>query len=505
MLQRGKAVIDRDFIISRIDPRIYGGFIEHMGRCVYEGIYDPLHAEADESGFRQDVLALVRELQVPITRYPGGNFVSGYRWEDSVGPKENRPVRMDLAWKSIETNRVGLREFSDWAGRAGTEVMMAVNLGTRGVEEAAQLLEYCNVESGTAFSELRRSHGRAEPYAFKLWCLGNEMDGPWQICNKPAAEYGLLAREAGKAMKRIDPDIELVACGSSSNKLPTYPEWDATVLDYCYDYADYLSLHMYLDRRDSGDLASYIGASVRMDDYIRSIVAVCDYVKAKKRSDKTMYLSFDEWNVVPSQWTGNDAKPWIEAPALCEGGFTMADTALFGSMLISLLKHSDRIKIACLAQLVNVFGAVMTDKDGRVWKQAIYYPYLHASLFGRGIALPVRADVPVYRTAESADIPLLESVAVCDEATGALTVFAVNRSLEDDLELDVELRGFESFDSCERIVLCHDDPQASNSARTPDAIVPRTEENAEIRGNRLTATLAPLSWNVLRLRPEARA
>ncbi|MDF2963226.1 MAG: Alpha-L-arabinofuranosidase [Paenibacillus sp.] len=500
MPQRGKAIIDRDFIISKIDPRIYGGFIEHMGRCVYGGIYDPDHPEADEWGFRKDVLSLVRELNVPITRYPGGNFVSGYRWEDSVGTKESRPVRMDLAWKSIETNQVGLQEFSDWADRAGTEVMMAVNLGTRGVEEAAQLLEYCNVESGTAFSELRKSHGRVKPYPFKVWCLGNEMDGPWQICNKSAAEYGMLAREAGKVMKRLDPTIELVACGSSSINLPTYPEWDATVLDYCYEYADYLSVHMYLDNKED-DLAGYVGKSVKMDAYIRSIIATCDYIKAKKRSNKTLHLSFDEWNVVPATWKGNNAEPWTMAPALCEGSYTMADTAVFGSMIISLLKHSDRIKIACLAQLVNVFGAIMTDKDGSVWKQAIFYPYLHASLYGRGTALPVRSEVPLYHAADSTEIPLLESVSVYDEMSGLLTVFAVNRSLGDDLELEIELRGFDSFAVCERIVLSHEDLLANNNAQTPDNITPCEGKASIVKENRFTITLAPLSWNVLRLMP----
>jgi alpha-N-arabinofuranosidase len=499
MVQHGKAIIDRDFMISQIDPRIYGGFIEHMGRCVYEGIYDPAHPEADDWGFRKDVLAMVRELEVPIIRYPGGNFVSGYRWEDSVGPKEDRPVRMDFAWKSIESNQVGLREFSDWADRVGTEVMMAVNLGTRGVEEAAQLLEYCLVEGGTAFSELRKSHGRQEPYPFKVWCLGNEMDGPWQICNKSAAEYGALAREAGKVMKRLDPGIELVACGSSSRNLPTYPEWDATVLEYCYEFADYLSVHMYLENKED-DLPAYLGKSLQMDAYIDSLIATCDYIKAKKRSNKTMHLSFDEWNAVPSTWKSNNAQPWIAAPALCEGSFTMADTAVFGTMIISLLKHSDRIKIACLAQLVNVFGAIMTDKDGTAWKQSIYYPFLHASLYGRGEALPVRSIVPSYPLADGTDVPLLESVSAYDEASGVLTIFAVNRSLDDDLQLDFELRGFEPFIVCDRLVMDQHPAFAMNNAQAPHNITPREAAAASVSENRFTVTLSPLSWNVLRLK-----
>ncbi|WP_430083124.1 alpha-N-arabinofuranosidase [Paenibacillus ferrarius] len=498
-IQKGKAVIDRDYIISRIDPRIYGGFIEHMGRCVYEGIYDPQHAEADEQGFRQDVLAMVQDLQVPIIRYPGGNFVSGFRWEDSVGPKEERPVRMDAAWKSIEPNEVGLGEFDGWAARAGSDVMMAVNLGTRGVEAAAQLLEYCNVGGGTAMSELRKRHGRQAPYGYKVWCLGNEMDGPWQICNKSAEDYGTLARETGKVMKRIDPSIELVACGSSGIHLPTFPQWDATVMDLCYEYADYLSVHMYLDNKEE-DLDNYLLKAVNMDRYIDAITATCDYVKAKKRSDKVMYLSFDEWNVVPGTWKKNDVAPWIHAPALCEGNYSMADALVFGNMLISLLKHSDRVRIACLAQLVNVFGPIMTDRAGTAWKQCVYYPYLHASLYGRGIALNVMAEGPVTSTRDFSDVPLLDAVAVLDEASGDITVFAVNRSANDTLEIALELRGFGDYARCERIVMQHEDGGAFNSAAQPNVIVPQQLSTERVDGGRYTASFAPMSWNVLRLK-----
>ncbi|TVY08837.1 arabinosylfuranosidase ArfA [Paenibacillus cremeus] len=499
-VQRGKAVIDRDYTISRIDPRIYGGFIEHMGRCVYGGIYDPKHAEADASGFRQDVLAMVQELQVPMIRYPGGNFVSGFRWEDSVGPKAERPVRMDAAWKSIEPNEVGLNEFHGWADRAGSEVMMAVNLGTRGVEAAAQLLEYCNVKGGTAFSELRKKHGRTEPYDYKVWCLGNEMDGPWQICNKSAEEYGVLARETAKVMKRIDPSIELVACGSSSMNLPTFPQWDATVMELIYEQADYLSVHLYIDNKED-DLDNYLLKGIQMDRYIESITATCDYVKAKKRSSKVMNLSFDEWNVVPGNWKKNDVEPWTFAPALCEGNYSMADAVVFGNMIISLLKHSDRVKIACLAQLVNVFGPVMTSSDGTAWKQSVYYPYLHASLFGRGIAMNVQAEVPAVTTQHFTDAPMLDSVAVMDEQTGDLTIFAVNRSSSDALELSLELRGFGGeYTLCERLVMKHEDGGAYNSSTDQTRVVPEQLETVAVNHSFCTVELEPMSWNVLRFR-----
>lgn len=215
-MKKAQVIIDKEYIVGGIDKRIYGSFIEHLGRAVYEGIYQPESPFADEQGFRKDTLALVKECGVPIVRYPGGNFVSGYKWEDGVGPKEKRPSQVDLAWEVVETNQFGLNEFADWAKKAGTDVMMAVNLGTRGIQESKELLEYCNFKGGTQMSELRKSHGYEAPHNIKTWCLGNEMDGPWQIGHKTAEEYARLANETGKAMKILDPSIELVACGSST-------------------------------------------------------------------------------------------------------------------------------------------------------------------------------------------------------------------------------------------------------------------------------------------------
>lgn len=498
--QRGRASIDFYNVVAEIDPRIYGGFIEHMGRCVYGGIYEPEHAEANEHGFRTDVLELVRALRVPIVRYPGGNFVSGFKWEDSVGPKEDRPVRLDLAWRSIEPNQVGLHEFTEWANAVQSEVMMAVNLGTRGVSEAAELLEYCNHPGGTYLSELRKAHGQSRPFGYKVWCLGNEMDGPWQICNKSASEYGLLAREAGKVMKRLDPSIELVACGSSGIHLPTYPEWDSVVMDCAYEYADYLSVHMYINN-DEGDLANYLAKSIRMDEYIRSLTSTCDYIKAKKRSNKTMNLSFDEWNVVPYTWKNNDdVKPWTIGPPLCEGNYSLADALVFGMMIISLLKNSDRVKIACLAQLVNVFGPIMAEKDSRAWKQTIYYPFLHASLYGRGTAISVDCSVPVMNTSEFSNVPYLEAVAVLQE-DGGLTIFAVNRSVDTALDLEFELKGFSKMAMRKHTELSYSDSSQYNTLESPGRIEPKDLPDEWDAGRMGNIRLAPMSWNVLRFMP----
>ena len=319
MAKQARIVVDRDFKIAEVDPRIYGSFVEQLGRAVYDGLYQPGNPLSDEEGFRKDVIEMVRELNVPVIRYPGGNFVSGYRWEDGIGPLADRPKRLDLAWKSIETNEVGIHEFANWTKKAGADLMMAVNLGTRGIEEACALLEYCNHPGGTALSDLRSRHGRKEPFDIKMWCLGNEMDGDWQIGHKTMEEYGRLAAETARAMKMIDPSIELVSCGSSYRGMPTFPEWDAVTLEHTYDHADYISLHQYYDN-EADDPADYLAKADDMDEYIRTVVAVCDYVKAKKRGRKTINLSFDEWNVWFHSKEQDDKlnkeRPWQQAPPL---------------------------------------------------------------------------------------------------------------------------------------------------------------------------------------------
>src|SRR5690606_34434446 len=352
------------------------------------------HPTADEAGFRSDVKELIKELQVPIIRYPGGNFVSGYNWEDGVGPVEERPKRLELAWRVLEPNYVGTNEFINWAKQIGTEVMMAVNLGTRGADAARNWLEYCNHPGGTYWSDLRIKHGYKEPHKVRTWCLGNEMDGPWQIGQKTADEYGRLANETAKAMRLVDPDIQLVSCGSSGSGMPTFPEWEATTLNHTYEVTDFISLHQYYGNRD-GNSANYLARTMDMDHFIQTVISTCDYIKAKKRSKKTMYLSFDEWNVwYHSNDQDRKIEPWTIGPPQLEDIYNFEDALLVGSMLITLLRHADRVKMACLAQLVNVIAPIMTEEGGKAWKQTIFYPYLHASVFGRGISLLPITDSP---------------------------------------------------------------------------------------------------------------
>ena len=361
--------IDPHFVVGDINPRLFGSFVEHLGRCVYDGIYEPAHPTADEDGFRNDVIELVRELGVTAIRYPGGNFVSGYRWEDGVGPQEQRPRRLDLAWHSTETNEVGLDEFARWLKKVGSELMYAVNLGTRGVQEALDVLEYANVRSGTALSDLRAANGSPEPHAIRMWCLGNEMDGPWQLGHGTPQSYAQLASKTARAMRQVDPDLELVVCGSSGAGMPTFGEWERVVLEETYDDVDYISCHAYYEPID-GDFGSFLASAVNMDRFIESVVATADHVKALKRSDKTINISFDEWNVwYQSRYNDvdriTDVEAWPVAPRLLEDAYSVMDAVVFGNLLISLLRHADRVTSASLAQLVNVIAPIMTEPGGR--------------------------------------------------------------------------------------------------------------------------------------------
>ncbi len=501
MDKKAKMIVDKEFRIAEIDKRIYGSFIEHLGRAVYTGIYQPGHETADEQGFRKDVLDLVKELQVPIVRYPGGNFVSTYNWEDGVGPREQRPKRLDLAWRSLETNEIGLDEFADWAGKAGSEVMMAVNLGTRGVADACNILEYCNHPSGTRYSDLRIANGHKEPHAIKTWCLGNEMDGPWQFGAKTMEEYGRLAAETAKAMKQIDHSIELVSCGSSHTNMPTFPQWEATTLEHTYNFVDYISLHQYFGNKD-GDTDNFLALSMEMDHFIRTVIATCDFVKAKKRGKKDINLSFDEWNVwFHSNANDNDTMenhPWQVAPSLLEDRYTFEDALLVGLMLITLIRHSDRVKMACLAQLVNVIAPIMTEKDGAAWKQTIFYPFLHASRYGRGIALkPVLASSK-HDTKGYTDVNDVESVAVWNEVAEELTIFAVNRDLADAITLTTDIAGFEGYQLIEHLVMECEDLKATNGP-LGQRVCPVSTERTQVDGRIVTSQLGKASWNVIRL------
>ncbi|MEU4428231.1 alpha-N-arabinofuranosidase [Actinoplanes sp. NPDC024001] len=496
--------IDPRLTVAEVDPRLFGSFVEHMGRCVYTGIHEPGHPTAGAEGFRDDVAELVRELGVPILRYPGGNFVSGYTWEDGIGPRDQRPRRLDLAWRSIETNQVGVDEFLRWTRAVGSEPMLAVNLGTRGVDAARALLEYCNHPSGTAWSDLRRANGSAEPYGVRVWCLGNEMDGPWQIGHKTATEYGRLAAETAKAMRRVDPTVELAACGSSNRRMPTFGAWEATVLAETYDQVDYISLHSYYEQH-GGDRDSFLASAVDLDRFIEEVVATCDHVRAVGGHRKRIDLAVDEWNVwYQSRFPGEENLDWAEAPRLIEDTYSVADAVVVGNLLISLLRHADRVKIGCLAQLVNVIAPIRTEPGGPAWRQTIFYPFALTSRHGRGTVLRTAVRAPAYETAAYGRVPLLDTATVLDEPSGAVTVFAVNRDQREEVMLDVDLRACPALVGAGHVAVADPDAGAVNTAETPDRVVPHRRDDVKVTDGHAAVALPPLSWNMLTFRPSPR-
>ncbi len=503
-MKKAKMTLAREFTIGEVDKRLFGSFIEHLGRAVYGGIYEPGHPNADENGFRDDVLKLIKMLNIPVVRYPGGNFVSGYNWLDGVGPLTQRPARLDLAWETTESNEFGTNEFMKWCHAANTEPMMAVNLGFKGPEEARNLVEYCNHPSGTYWSDLRRSHGVEQPHNVKLWCLGNEMDGPWQIGAKTAYEYGRIATETAKVMKWTDKSIELVLCGSSSSRTSTFGEWEATTLDLAYEKVDYISLHQYFGFKGEGDQTAqcknFLARSVELDEYIKTVICICDYIKGKKHSKHMVNLSLDEWNV---WYHSNGAKfeKWSKAPHILEDIYNFADALVVGLMLISMLRHCDRVKVACMAQLVNVIAPIMTDDGGAAWAQTIFYPLMQVSNYGRGTALLPVIETTKHDTIDYTDVPDVESMSIFNEENGELTIFAVNRDFEESIEFDVKITDFEGYKPFENSVMAgYELTLVNNKLQCP--VVPVQAPLPPVENGCLKVLLEPLSWNVIRLRGE---
>lgn len=502
-MRSAQFVIDPRRPIGPVRRALFGGFVEHLGRHVYDGIYEPGHPTADAEGFRTDVIDLVRELGVSTIRYPGGNFVSGFRWEDSVGPRDQRPRRLDLAWHSIETNEVGLHEFSSWLEKVGSDLMLAVNLGTRGVQEAIDLLEYTNVPGGTALSDRRIANGRTEPFRVSMWCLGNEMDGFWQLGHRNADDYGTLAAQTAKAMRMLDPSVRLVVCGSSSSQMPTFGEWERVVLTHTYDDVDLISCHAYYEPQD-GDLASFLASAVDMDGFIDAVVATADHVQAVKRSTKQIDVSFDEWNVwYQSRYHDVERitgiEDWPIAPRLLEDVYSVVDAVVFGSLLITLVKHADRVASASLAQLVNVIAPIMTEPGGPAWRQTTFFPFAITSRLARGRALRLDIDTPSAATARYGNVPLVDAVATHDEDTGRTAVFLVNRSTSDAITVTADLAALGTVEILETHTLADDDLFAANTLEQPDRVAPRPNRSTRIDEGALTVTLPPASWTAVGL------
>ncbi|MCC8051607.1 MAG: alpha-N-arabinofuranosidase [Clostridiales bacterium] len=499
-MEKTRIFIHREFKRGKIDPRIYGSFVEHMGRVVYSGIYEPGHSTANDDGFRQDVIEKTQQMGVTAVRYPGGNFVSNYDWMDGIGTREKRPRRLDLAWKSIETNEVGIDEFMKWAGKAGIEPILAVNLGTKGIESALSFLEYCNLPVGSYFSDMRCANGNREPYAIKTWCLGNEMDGEWQIGHKTAEEYGRLAHETGKAMKIIDPSIELVVCGSSMSSNPTFGEWERIVLEEAYECADYLSLHQYYGGQEKGT-GPFLAQSLDMERYIQTVCGICDTVMLRKHHKKKLGICFDEWGV----WSVSDKEvqakveqnPWRVAPAISEQIYSMEDALLFASMLMNLIRYSDRVKIACQSLLTNVSACIMTETSGAVWLQTIYYPFALMAKYGQGIVLETRSVGPSYQTDDFSKVPFVDHLAVINQEKKELVLFFVNRS-ENEAEVEIDIQLLTLGQILESQVLCSKDRKSTNQF-DHSCVIPQKLQNFQCDGKCVKGKLLPFSFQLLRI------
>ena len=494
--------LDKNDVIAPVHRRTFGSFVEHLGRCVYNGIYEPEHATANEDGFRMDVVELVKELGSTTVRYPGGNFVSGFRWEDSVGPREKRPMRRNLAWHSLESNQVGLDEFARWLKLTDSELMLAVNLGTRGILSALGLLEYANHPAGTTLSDLRIANGTPEPHNVRMWCLGNEMDGPWQIGSMTADDYGKLAARTAAAMKTADGNLELVVCGSSGSSMPTFGDWEQTVLGHCYEHVDYISCHAYYQELD-GDLGSFLASALDMDYFVDTVVATIDRVAGQKNSEKTVNISFDEWNVwylkehleKEKERTHNE---WPYAPRQLEDVYTVADAVVVGNLLMTLLKHSDRVTSASLAQLVNVIAPIMTEPGGKAWRQTTFYPFSITSRLARGEVLRTHIDSPSYTTAKYGEASLVDSIATFEGDRAA--VFLVNRSATESATVTVDVHSLGLSRIAEATTLSDADVYARNTMQQPERVVPAPNLNTTWTDDGLlTIELPPVSWTAIAL------
>ncbi len=493
-----------------MDRRILGSFLEHLGRAVYTGVYEPGSPLADEHGFRRDVVAAVKELGVPIIRYPGGNFVSGYNWLNGVGPKNQRPTVLEKAWNSIETNQFGTNEFMEWCQLVNTEPLLGFNLGTGTPESAAALAEYCNIEKGTKWSDLRRQHGYEKPWNVKYWCLGNEMDGPWQMGHMPAREYGRKARDAAQQIRVITPDAKLIACGSSNTIMPTYLTWDREVLEECFDLVDGISLHNYYGNTPSltgNDTSRYLAMNLDMERQIQEIAAVCDYVQGLRKSPKQLWLSFDEWNVWYRARSGRftDGHRTF-APHLLEEPYNLEDALLVGGFLNTLLRESDRVRVACLAQIINVIAPLMTNETS-VLKQTIYYPYAWALKYAHGRVLDLDVESETYRIkaddlrpdfARNDDVPYLDVVATLNPDNGQVTVLMLNRDLESERELVLEWRDPRPTQVLACETLTGSDLKAVNSFDNPNLVVPSKLDTPQ-PGTKMTFKLPARSYTVAQL------
>lgn len=473
--------IDVEREIGSIDKNIYGNFVEHLGRCIYGGLYEPGSLLSDGSGFRKDVIAATKQLNVPLVRWPGGNFVSGYHWEDGIGPKSDRPVRIDLAWGFRENNSFGTDEFVSWCRAANTEPYFCVNLGTGTIEEARNWVEYCNVEKGTYYSDLRIKNGHPQPFNVKYWGLGNEMDGPWQMGHKNAEDYGKFALEAAKLMKWVDKDIKLVAAGSS-NYGSDWTGWNRTVLNYLKDHVDYIALHNYTGNRDN-NYYKFV-ASVRFaEKAIKVTEGIIQETMLKTKRKNPIYIAFDEYNV------------WYRAHG-DEGNeeiYNLEDALVVATYLNIFVRNAHVVKMANLAQLVNVIAPIFTSAQG-CWYQTIFYPLEIFANHCYGESVQTFVDTPEYDL-EGESVPYLDVSSAYDKSKKELIISVVNRHKDNPVVTDI-ISQYGSFKGDATVYEVNSrDIKDQNSAEKQ--LVQAITKEIKVKGENLTYAFPPHSYTMI--------
>lgn len=502
-VKQAEFYLNRQYTIGEIDRRLSGSFVEHLGRCLYNGLYEPGHPRADRQGFREDVKELIRELGVTCIRYPGGNFVSGYNWRDGVGPKDERPIRRELAWNTLETNEVGTDEFAAYCRELGVELIMACNLGTGTPKEAGELADYCLGHGETALSAQRQRNGAEKPHDIRLWCLGNEMDGAWQINALSAGDYARKAREAAKIIRWIDPKAETVACGSCTDEAGhlTYGEWDRIVLETAYDEIDFLSLHRYYNYHEGKHLFYPMEENVTdipyffrdLSNYIETVVSACDFVRGKLRREKRIQISFDEWGLVAL--TG--AIPGGVKQTYHAASFSAMDAVIYGGLICTLLNHADRVKAACQSLLVNEGGMITTVPGGEAFRQATFYPFRDMARLARGVSLRAAGASPAKPTDHHGEQDTLIMNASYDEQRRQLAVMIANVDMEEDCRVTLRLAEFGALSRPVWTELYTEDPEARNVPGDTARVTPRVLPAPGPEGDRLTLTIKKHSWNTL--------
>jgi len=448
--------------LGEIHPHVYGQFIEHLDGCIYGGIYEPGSALADERGFRKDVLKAVQDLNAPILRWPGGNFASGYHWKDGVGPQ--RRARPELAWGTVEPNTFGTDEFIEYCRAAGAEPYICLNMGNGTMDEAITWVEYCNREAGTYYADLRRAYGHDEPYNVVYWGLGNEIWGDFQIGHKPAADYAAQARDWAKVLKRLDPRIKLVACGGTGNAPSA--RWDLEVLERAADFVDYTALHYYWGPRGEDAYYSVLAGAYDFERYVRYAEAVIDTVRRDKRMARPIWISVDEWNV--NYHSGDHHMRYTLRDALAD--------AIFIHMM---QRHANTVKMANLAQTVNVIPCIEASPDG-MFLQSIYWPLWLAGNLAGPILVDCWTDVQGYEVdfLPGQKLTYLDAAATLDPASKRLVLSVVNAHRSEDIEAKIDTQGLPIAHTALAHTLNAEEPDASNSFDEPENVKPSKREIA---------------------------